>query len=227
MEAKKLAHKLRKGIELEIYRCREDLVHELERNNYTKIWQQPQKLGFKDEANNRWHFIIGLGGRFEYKKEQKIRPSKKISLACVNCFRDGLLNLKNLPENAAFIYALVSLCPNGETGAYIGQTTQLNRRISDHLNNKQARWSYYLKEWSEQNRADTYLVVLEHVHDSRLADLMEFVWVKTAEQGKVTLPESGRWAMRAHGKKPPYPIRRWLDSEWIRKNGILLIKRFQ
>lgn len=224
MSAKKLARKLRNELTLTTYQSREDLLSELRRYNYTTIINRRFSLAFKDEEN-RWHTINGLGGRFEYKKEPKIRTSKRIELICTQSWIDGNINLEHLSQDEAFIYALVSIPPHGKASAYIGQTNNLNRRINEHLNNIHPRWSFHLFQWSEKNPSDTYMVVLEHLPEKQKADLMEFVWVKTAEENKVTLPESKIWAMQARGNKPPYPIRNWPDNNWVKQHGILLVKR--
>lgn len=225
MSAKKFARRLRSEISSDTYKNRDDLINELHRNNYHTIINRRFSLAFKDEENH-WHTINGLGGRFEYIKEPKIRSSKRIALLSIDSCMDGALNLENLSEEDAFIYALVSLTPKGDIGAYIGQTVNLNRRINEHLNNIHPRWSFYLHQWSEQKQADTYMIVLEHLPDKQMANLMEFVWVKTAEKDNITLPEVSRWGMRARkNNKQPYPERKWINKDWIKQHGILLIKR--
>lgn len=224
MSAKKLARKLRNGLSLAAYQNREDLLSELRRNNYTTIINRRFSLAFKDEENH-WHTINGLGGRFEYKKEPKIRISKRVELLCTKSWIDGIINLEHLSQDEAFIYAIVSLTPYGNSAAYVGQTNNLNRRINEHLNNIHPRWSYHLYRWSEENPSDTYMVVLEHIPQKHKADLMEFVWVKTAEEHKIILPEAKIWAMQARSNTPPYPTRTWPNNNWIRQHGILLVKR--
>lgn len=106
-------------------------------------------------------------------------------------------SFKSAQENQSFwIYALICYSKNSETKAcYIGQTTNLHRRLKEHFKNKRVgKSSFHLHQWTEKEKTKIECIVLCEIHgNQKEAASYEKYWTTLAQKDGFNTPGIENW----------------------------------
>ncbi len=124
-------------------------------------------------------------------------------------FLEGEQQLKLGKKVGYWIYILFAT-DTKNTACYVGQTTHLGRRLSEHTKRRNGKSSSELFDWAESNNSPVKCLVLDYVggeNSAHRASLREGSWLMLAKKNGLMTPAESRW-----GKLPFEDA--WSQLQW-------------